>query len=443
MKDNYNNIDELLKQSLEGYKKEPSAGLWSKISVRLLLSGKAIYFILIPIALGILMVSFLSQKSDNTNVESVLESKDLTFSKADENATKEKFDNSNKTMDVVEIVDDSKHDEEIIPEPIQRNVLLVSPESNFTSDKKESSDLNLIPSVSNASVSPLPNQSHSMAYKYPGLESLGGITFIRSQAFSGFFLSQAKSQSINTRLSDYNIPSISSDDYGRPGMWSYGVHVVPEVIFNTNENSRNLALNFDVSGIYGIKDWFMQFGIGVGLSEDNGIYKIDYAQYDSIGYYYEVNGFEIDPSNGQPVFNTTTEGVYDTVLYNETQTTNNFYTYLRLPVYAGLKLHENKRFSVSLKAGGIYSVLLKKKEPDSDYTNDNATWIRITNDTPERIQNNFQLSIAIGLKYQLNNRLSVSAEPVYNYYLNSVYQQRYSSKSPWSLGLRAGIILQL
>ena len=76
-------------------------------------------------------------------------------------------------------------------------------------------------------------------------------------------------------------------------------------------------MNFDVTGIYNVNDWFIQFGAGVGLSEDNGTYQIDYAQYDSIGYYYEVTGFIINPETGEPIYKTDVKDVYDEAALKE------------------------------------------------------------------------------------------------------------------------------
>jgi hypothetical protein len=166
-------------------------------------------------------------------------------------------------------------------------------------------------------------------------------------AFSGLPLANEYSRTIYQRASYIRMPSLTKDDYGQRGLWSYGVHITPELIFiNDKNSSTKKALNFDVTGIYNVNDWFIQAGVGVGFSEDNGIYRIDYAQYDSIGYYYEVTGFTINPETGAPVYKTDVKDVYDTVLYNQIKTTDNLFTYLRFPVFGGLKVHENKRFSV-------------------------------------------------------------------------------------------------
>jgi hypothetical protein len=169
------------------------------------------------------------------------------------------------------------------------------------------------------------------------------------------------------------------------------------------------------------------------------LYDIRYSQYDSIGYFFKVNSFTIDEENNEPVFNTSVENVYDTVFYRQSSNTSNYYTYLEIPVYAGINVFSQKKFSVYLKTGFSYSILLDDYETAPDYENDLATWIYIVNKTPVRNKSFWQLSAGVGLYYQFNNSLILGLEPVYQYYLKSVYEQRYNQKSPYSFGLRTGI----
>ena len=70
------------------------------------------------------------------------------------------------------------------------------------------------------------------------------------------------------------------------------------------------------------------------------------------------------------IFNTDLESVYDTVDYTTSESTRNTYTYLYLPLYAGVKLYEFRRLSLNLQAGIIYSVMIGQHEPEASYTND-------------------------------------------------------------------------
>ena len=448
MKDSFKNIDELLTQSLEGYKKEPSVGVWKRISLRLLLIDRGIYFILAAFFIVAVTGTFFYLNYNSTESEinfdkesiSTVASEEINLVKEQENSVKPIESNINKQLATNE-------GSEIYTETSENSEIQAVSEKSIVLGKNNESDI-ILSSVAekNMAESGFTENKNNHYNVYPGLERLDKIEKSKSIemiTFSGLYLTNEYSHTIYPRASNVSMPSVAKDDYGRRGLWSYGLHITPELIFTNDENnSKKKALNFDVTGIYNVNDWFIQFGAGVGLSEDNGIYQIDYAQYDSIGYYYEVTGFIINPETGEPVYKTDVKDVYDTVLYNQTTTTDNLYTYLRFPVFGGLKVHENKRFSVCIKAGGTYSILINKNEPDSDFTNDNATWITISDETPERIQSNLQLSLAVGLSYQLSNKLSINVEPVYNYYVKPVYERGLNSKSPWSVGLRAGILFE-
>ncbi|MCD4790630.1 MAG: hypothetical protein K8R37_11580 [Bacteroidales bacterium] len=444
MKDNYNNIDELLRESLKDYKKEPSAGVWNKISIRLFLSGAGRYLSVIIFLIAIITGTFIYLNFNNTEEElkgAISETSDMISPEKFTDQTPGKADKSNK------IINNQKQES---PEVLQ--------EKESDTEFSEIADVDVIKSShdkANGSVAEIKDKTTDLPESqinhfdvYPGLIRLNNLEKIGHIEISKSFFSSLMNHNryikhIDLRY-DYKFnPSVPKDDYGRKGAWTYGLFITPELIFINNEkNSKKKALNIDITGIYSRNDWFIQAGAGIALSEDNGAYRIDYAQYDSIGYYYEVTSFNIDPETGEPVFKTTVENVYDTVDYNTTKSTNNLYTYFRLPVFVGFKVNEYKRLLIYLKGGAIYSILLKSNEPGVDYANEKATRIKITDETPGRIQSYWQLSAAIGFSYSLTNNLSLSAEPVFNYYMKPVYEQRVYSKSPYAIGLRIGMIFK-
>ncbi|MBL7105721.1 MAG: hypothetical protein ISS18_15455 [Bacteroidales bacterium] len=444
MKDNYNNIDELLRESLKDYKKEPSAGVWNKISIRLLLSGAGRYLSVIVFLIAIITGTFIYISFNNTEEElkgAISETSDMISPEKLTDQTPGKDDKPNK------IINNQNHES---PEVLQ--------EKESDAEFSEIADLDVInssPGKANGSVAEIKDKATDLPESqinhfdiYPELARLNNLEKIKhieisKSSFSSLMKHNRYIKNIELRY-DYKFnSSVPKDDYGRKGAWSYGLFITPELIFiNDEKNSKKKAINIDITGIYSRNDWFIQVGAGIALSEDNGAYRIDYAQYDSIGYYYEVTSFSIDPETGEPVFKTTVENVYDTVDYNTTTSTNNLYTYFRLPVFVGFKVNQYKRLSIYLKGGAIYSILLNSNEPGIDYTNEKATRIKITDETPDRIQSYWQLSAAIGFSYSLTNNLSLSAEPVFNYYMKPVYEQRLYSKSPYAIGLRIGMIFK-
>jgi hypothetical protein len=228
------------------------------------------------------------------------------------------------------------------------------------------------------------------------------------------------------------------DDYGKKQKLLYGINFVPELIF-PGSNKINKGIGIELTGRYMMNDFYLETGFGFNVSDDDGQYKIDYEQYDSIGYYYKVNSFAIDEITGKPVYNTRLEAVFDTVNYNTSESTQNTYTYLYLPLYAGVKLYEFKRLSLNLQAGIIYSVLISQHEPDASYTNDQATRITITNENPARISSNWIVAASLGLQYQINPTLDLNIEPMVKYYFKPVYERRYDPKATFGAGLRVGL----
>ncbi len=443
MKTEFKNMDEMLQKTLEGFEKNPSAGVWQRISRTLFIADWRFYIGMSVIVAGLVVLSLLlpkhepSQKLIPQNNASATNSVNLP---SNENKTEqlgtpslyeEKVSETN-TQSTVQ----SKRAEQLT-EVIKSSV----------SSKKEKQDVSIFEEIDPLETNQTPEIQtmfpDSKNEIYPGLVKLNtsetGI--LLNPLFNSIhFMENQLYPFINPRTPDLHLPAIPEDDYAKMNYLWLSFHITPEAIFKRDAKQQvKKALDFDLTGIYRKQDWYVEAGAGIALSEDDGTFNINYTQNDSIGYFYKVTSFDIDPATGKPVFNTDVEGVYDTVPYNQTRVVNNRYTYLRFPVYGGIKVFDYKRFSVFLKTGAVFSVLTNKNESGINYINDKATWIQITNRTPERIHSTIQLSVGAGLMYKISNSLDLSIEPVYNYYLNSLYEQRFNSKSPWSAGLRTGI----
>ncbi len=97
----------------------------------------------------------------------------------------------------------------------------------------------------------------------------------------------------------YHLPGTNPavhDDYGKKQKLLYGINFVPELIF-PGSDKINKGIGIEVTGRYIMNDFYLETGLGFNVSDDDGQYKIDYEQYDSIGYYYKVNSFAIDESH--------------------------------------------------------------------------------------------------------------------------------------------------
>ncbi len=67
--------------------------------------------------------------------------------------------------------------------------------------------------------------------------------------------------------------------------------------------------------------------------------------------------------------------------------------------------------------------------------------IGITNNTPERVDHNFRLHIALRLNYNIAKTISLNAQPEFTSFLNSIYEkQSFNNKAkPYTMGIRFGI----
>jgi hypothetical protein len=225
---------------------------------------------------------------------------------------------------------------------------------------------------------------------------------------------------------------------------SLAIYVSPEITEYTRMASTSREKSF-ASGIalsYNTPKYIIQAGVEASYFYDLGDYMVHMETFDSIGFYNHVNGFTVDPETGQIIFDTHEVGVWDSISHNSHQQTQTNYTYLQFPVLFGYKAMESGNFSVHLKAGPNFSLLLNRREPGLDFYLPGATVNAIENYSLPRINANVQLLVSLGLQWQVTEKLGILAEPVYRQYLNTVYDLNSDNgtlKNPYSFGLRAGI----
>ncbi|MEZ5082367.1 MAG: hypothetical protein R2750_02770 [Bacteroidales bacterium] len=432
----FKHIDDLLKSTLNGYSQEPSPKVWRNISFRLfsLQSGIYLSVLILLIVAGAIYIlpsenknAGLSQSSfprPEVIIAGYEETESSNTSRSDHGATEKQ------TEEI--IVEKTKTWKKTDNEPIQQ----------VTSKLTDNIDENFVKTETNEQVAfSNPNKFS----QFPGLISLNDLTGLEQKGSHSLINIPGGLEFYRSSIATRNVFAKSTGknttDYAKTDNFSLGFTITPELIFNESYKN-NYALNFDITANYFRNDWFIQAGLGIGVTQDDGIFDIQYAQYDSIGYYNKVNSFSVDPSTGQLIYKTQIEGLYDTVEYSQESITKDYYTYFRLPFYAGINLRSFKRWSVDLKGGAIFSVLLNKVESDFTYDNTKATWIKINDETPVRIKSNIQLSAGVAFNYQINNNLYFQIEPVYSYYLNPVYEKKYNINSPFSLGVRTGLLLK-
>jgi hypothetical protein len=230
------------------------------------------------------------------------------------------------------------------------------------------------------------------------------------------------------------------DDYGKPGSWLLGLSFTPELVNYPSENrlnTRNYSL--DLYTAYRFSGYLIQTGIGAMWSSDNGKYKIDYNQY--LGSYEDVYNITFDTTGGEaiPTYHSETIQVYDTLDHVAVSPTKNKYTYLNIPVLFGYS-NEGRHFGWFIKAGPSLSLLINQNIANYNQSLNQNKIINVENEVPARIKTNWQLIMSGGISLGLSEKLSISLEPIFRYYIKSNYEQNnINSKNPYSVGLRAGL----
>ncbi len=437
MKSELDKFEKLLENSLADYKVQPSPNVWRRIAAHLFWGSTLFYALLTAVILlsGVL-VSLLWNTGNNTKDMkqetplAQLQEKEVDYPNDAEGEDAIKTDTitiAAKTPPHSDIHQVSNERRKEIPGAIhtsETNKVIHKKKSTFHSATKVqgSSILQETPSAGSQN-----NSASALTREY----KLSPLSFLPADFFDladnhCYFGKRAGVLFPNQAVHKPKLPI------------QIGAFVRPEFLFQKGEKTKK-SLHIDILGKYGT-DFFVQAGIGYAFSEDKGLFHIDYVQNDSVGYYQHVNSFTIG-EDGKPVFNTSLETVYDSVRYTTDEEVKNSFSYLRVPVYFGYNIRKINRLRIDLKAGIIYSFLLNSITPGTHFENPKAIEVKIKDNSLIRRTAYHQFSIGISFHYQLTKRLSLSIEPGYHYFNQSIYRKQ--KLTPWSLSAGFGIIYRL
>lgn len=227
-----------------------------------------------------------------------------------------------------------------------------------------------------------------------------------------------------------------------PQYLSLGLGFMPEITFyktNSSYSKVNYWLGADLA--YHIWKFYIRPGISIGYMYDDGSYRLNYKRKDSIGFYYEVVSYSIDPHNpGVIIYKTVNHTVYDSLIHNGTDQTRNRYQYIQIPLIFGFDVIELKNFGFSVQAGPVVSFFMADKETPSQYTDlTGARLLTRIKSTPPGKNANWQIWAGIHMDYRINENFDFYLEPTYKYYFNPVVgNEVVSVKAPWTVGLGLG-----
>jgi hypothetical protein len=332
-----------------------------------------------------------------------------------------------------------------LPEVIEQRIAVISEEQHVPGEAGEGTEK----SVEKAPESIQPHNSLHQYYvnttfgdAFSEKEKLARLRARNSNAlYSGLFLNidgiQVRDSRYNPRFSGVND---GERKYNRRASWQLGIFFTPEVVFYPDDSIPNQrSYTFEATGRWVKNEFFIESGLGLSFSSDDGNYAIDYEKF--LGSYDDVYNVTFDTTESGavvPIYHTNLVNVYDSIDRYKVEQTKNRYTYLQIPVYIGFQKEVN-RFGWFIKGGPILSLLIHENIPEPDAGNDKI--ISVDRQMPGRVNSTWQLGFSAGMTYQLSPKVSIAIEPTFRYYLSSQYQRKYiTTRHPYSVGLRTGLL---
>lgn len=236
-------------------------------------------------------------------------------------------------------------------------------------------------------------------------------------------------------------PGFEKNDYFKTGEFSAGLNFNPSIIFY-DPNPYNKILGGEAVIHYKMSSFDIMTGLGYSRMEDIGSYRVDYITNDSVGYYLRVVSFIPDPRNpGNVTYIVTQEPIYDSVEHFVMEDKTNYYSYLDIPLSLGYSILKKGRVSLTASAGVKFSVLVAKNEPQVDFWISDAELIDINRQIPARTLTNWRFTAGIDFGYLFAEKFSIHLEPVFEQYISPIYKEQagYEPSKPYVIGIKAGI----
>jgi hypothetical protein len=222
--------------------------------------------------------------------------------------------------------------------------------------------------------------------------------------------------------------------------FSASLGISPEISFYSSPDAYSKA-NFWLNGniAYNFSRFSVVSGLGVGYVYDEGKYNVEYKSLDSVGYYTGVASYTVG-ANQEIIYNTKTISVYDSLYHLGDFRTKNRYTYIQIPLLFGYRFFETAGTSLSFRAGPAVSFLVATRKSDPVIEYENARIIRTDDNTPARVETNWQVWASLYFELRMNKQVSLYLEPSFKYYIKPmVEQENVSFKAPMTVGLGVGL----
>ncbi len=428
------NIDDLFRESISGYSAQPSGQVWQNIqdkypagsgnSRRWIIYSLAALLLLLGGIAGWMYYSNSSAEVIETNSIIAIEPNNSEIENGETDISEGELSIVNEESDVIENTE--SNEVEVVSEVKEPSPNQIAINEESKTDDSEPEIVIIQDQYSDEAT--VENEGVHSIYKDIAFMNTLGLQFEYQMDLSikdpdeikglELFIEKKKKSHFYTGLS------------GMAGMMYYP---------STKDQftwSADLAFGLTAKRLY------FETGIGYQEIKEQGIYSIEFRSYDSIGYYNEVQSFEVNPLNpDEIVYKTEEVSVYDSITHYTHATPTLKYSYINIPLMVGYKVYQQNKFTVGVETGVLFSIMIGKDDPNVAFDYPEYTHIKTINETPERVETNFRWQIAVRLDYRFARSMSFAIKPVFNKYLNSVYDTNkgYPDVKPYSMGLQFGL----
>jgi len=425
------NIDEYFKESLTGYSVQPSNEVWPNIEKSF---WKPVWFfnrwMLIGIAALLLLLIgfsgwyFSEQELSNDPFESFQKEangyKNTTtpldvYENTESSNPVETADNNESSVNLTDEKDEAQDKTpELISTKVDKNKKQLNPTNKDVAK----------------TVEPVVNSEDLSGSIYSDIGYMPGLTISIENEISSAVLDSVRENLMAEYRKKLKRSHFYTGLYFTPAMMNY-----PSV---KDQFVWTAGLDFGLT----FKKFYVETGLSYQKIKEEGIYTIDFRSFDSVGYYNQVESFEVNPLNANEIFYNTKEvTVYDSVDHYTHAVPVFTYDYVSIPLTFGYRVYQKDHFTVGIETGIMYSMIVDKQIPVVDFSKPEYNVVLIKNETPERVDFNFRWQLAVRLDMKIVKAMSVSVKPVFNKYINSIYdtQTGYPNVKPYSMGIQFGI----
>lgn len=265
------------------------------------------------------------------------------------------------------------------------------------------------------------------------------------------------SADLSTNLQNVELPQLIktfpiTPNYLNDNELSLNLSLHPEVSYfdkNLFANSTTNDFSINASIRYSTGDFFFETGISGTRVQQKNTYNNTTTTREVVDEYEVVDSvhFETvwDPELNQyvtvPIFYTSVITIYEYNTVTETQTLDDTYLYLQIPILIGLQKNF-KKFTIEAKSGLTFSSLLFTSAKNNTYSNEdiNIVLAEETLISPSRNQQYWSFIVGFGGSYHITDHIDLFVVPTYRYLLTPIYTGNYPSrKTPYAFGLQSGL----